>query len=103
TWVAVVGGRLDWGRLAAALAGLDWRVYVGVVGLYALAQAASSWRWRMLAGVLGFGGSPARYAAYYFIGMFFNLLLPSSVGGDVVRAWYLARQGDGPPEGKYLA
>jgi uncharacterized membrane protein YbhN (UPF0104 family) len=28
--------------------------------------------------------------AYYFIGMFFNLALPTSVGGDVVRAWYLA-------------
>jgi uncharacterized protein (TIRG00374 family) len=101
--LSILAWRIDWARLAVAVAGIDWRVYLIVVGLYALAQAASSWRWRLLAGVLGFGGSPARYAAYYFIGMFFNLLLPSSVGGDVVRAWYLARQGDGPPEGKYLA
>ncbi len=101
--LALLAWRVDWRQLAAAVTGLDGRVYLIVIGLYALAQAASSWRWRMLAGVLGFGGSPARYAAYYFIGMFFNLLLPSSVGGDVVRAWYLARQGDGPPTGKYLA
>ncbi len=47
----------------------------------------------MLSGVLGFGGSLARYLAYYFIGMLFNLFLPTSVGGDVVRAWYLRRPG----------
>jgi len=28
---------------------------------------------------------------YYFVGMFFNLFLPTSVGGDVVRTWRLAR------------
>src|SRR5262249_49915989 len=27
---------------------------------------------------------------YYFIGMFWNLVLPTSVGGDVVRGWCLA-------------
>src|SRR5207302_10453859 len=29
------------------------------------------------------------FIAYYYVGMFFNLVLPTSVGGDVVRAWYL--------------
>jgi uncharacterized membrane protein YbhN (UPF0104 family) len=101
--LAVLAGRVEWGRLATAVAGLDGRVWPLAVGLFALAQVLSSWRWRMLAGVAGFGGPPARYVAYYFIGMFFNLLLPTSVGGDVVRAWYLANQGDGPPAGKYLA
>ena len=33
---------------------------------------------------------PLRHlVGYYFIGMYFSLLLPTSVGGDVVRAWYL--------------
>jgi uncharacterized membrane protein YbhN (UPF0104 family) len=36
---------------------------------------------------------------FYFIGMYFNLLLPTSVGGDVVRAWYL----DGQSGKKLLA
>ena len=70
-----------------------WRILGSVallaVGLYLATQAVSALRWRLLAGVHGFGGSTARYVAYYFIGMFFNLVLPTSVGGDVVRAWYL--------------
>jgi uncharacterized membrane protein YbhN (UPF0104 family) len=31
------------------------------------------------------------YIGYYFVGNFFNLILPTSVGGDVARAWYLGR------------
>src|SRR5262249_35673261 len=38
---------------------------------------------------LGFDGSWWRYTSYYFIGMYFNIILPTSVGGDVVRVWYL--------------
>jgi glycosyltransferase 2 family protein len=58
-------------------------------------QVVSSLRWRLLARVAGFDGSPLRFVGYYFIGMFFNLALPTSVGGDVVRVWYLAGQ-EGP-------
>jgi len=31
---------------------------------------------------------------YYLIGMFFNLFAPSTVGGDVTRVYYLARDGE---------
>jgi uncharacterized membrane protein YbhN (UPF0104 family) len=101
--LAVLAWRVDWGRLGGAMAGLDWSVWALAVGLYVLAQGVSGLRWRMLARVAGFGGSTARYVSYYFIGMFFNLLLPTSVGGDVVRVWYLARQAEGPPEGRTVA
>ncbi len=58
----------------------------------------------MLARVQGFGGSPGRYLAYYFIGMFFNLLLPTSIGGDMVRTWYLVtREGSALPREKRRA
>ena len=38
-----------------------------------------------------------QFIGFYFIGMFFNLLLPTSVGGDVVRAWYLDAARAGAP------
>ena len=64
----------------------------------------SSLRWRLMARAQGFDGSPLRYVGYYFIGMFFNLALPTSVGGDVVRVWYLAgHDGAGPASGRRLA
>jgi uncharacterized membrane protein YbhN (UPF0104 family) len=90
----VLAWRLDWNRVVAAFRSLDGRLWWAALGVYFIAQVASSLRWRLLAGALGLGGSLGRYTAYYFIGMFFNLVLPTSVGGDVVRAWYLSRQGD---------
>jgi uncharacterized membrane protein YbhN (UPF0104 family) len=39
---------------------------------------------------MGFQQSLGRFSSIYFVGMFFNLFLPTSVGGDAVRAVYLA-------------
>src|SRR5262249_16706501 len=63
--------------------------WMGAVALYVGAQVVSALRWRWLAEPLGFRRPLAEFTAFYFIGMYFNLFLPTSVGGDVVRAWYL--------------
>jgi uncharacterized membrane protein YbhN (UPF0104 family) len=102
--LAVVAWRLDWSHVAAAFRHLDVGYFLGAVLLYVFLQVASSLRWRLLARVQGFDGPLFRYVAYYFIGMFFNLALPTSVGGDVVRVWYLAGlEGPGPAAGRRLA
>jgi glycosyltransferase 2 family protein len=59
---------------------------------YLVGQALSSLRWALLAWPLGFRNPMKDFAIYYFIGMFFNLFAPSTVGGDVSRAYYLAQQ-----------
>lgn len=89
----LVAWRLDWEQLGGAFARLDLRLWAAAVLVYALAQLVSSLRWRLLSAPLGIVASYPRHVALYFIGMFFNLVLPTSVGGDVVRAWYLAREG----------
>jgi uncharacterized membrane protein YbhN (UPF0104 family) len=86
SWLA---WRTDWGRLREAFAQLHFTFWAVAVGVYLLAQAVSAWRWQLLARPLGFTESLPRFTAFYFIGMYFNLLLPTSVGGDVVRAWCL--------------
>jgi uncharacterized membrane protein YbhN (UPF0104 family) len=99
--LAALAWRLDWGQLAAAFAGLDWARWGAAAGLLLLAQVASAVRWQLMARAAGLGGSWRQYQAYYFIGMLFNVVLPTSVGGDVVRAWYLARQpGPSPASGR---
>ena len=45
----------------------------------------------MLTRPLGIRTSFKDLAVYYFIGMFFNLFAPSTVGGDVSRVYYLAK------------
>jgi uncharacterized membrane protein YbhN (UPF0104 family) len=81
--------RTDWVQIAQALRHLRLELGLAAVGLYVLIQLVSSVRWQLLARPLGFHQSLGRFTSYYFIGMFFNLVLPTSVGGDVVRAWYL--------------
>jgi uncharacterized membrane protein YbhN (UPF0104 family) len=77
---------------------------LAAVLLYLCAQVVSGLRWRLLARAQGFDGSGLRYIAYTFIGTFFNLALPTSVGGDVVRVWYLSGSaGAGPSTGRRLA
>src|SRR5207245_470762 len=58
---------------------------------YLVAQVTSALRWQLLARPLGFPGTLGRFTAIYFIGTYFNLFLPTSVGGDVLRAWYVDR------------
>jgi uncharacterized membrane protein YbhN (UPF0104 family) len=83
----------DWEHVRQAFGQLRWGLWIAALGLYVTTQAASSLRWQWLAQPLGFQQPLRRYLSYYFVGMYFNLLLPTSVGGDVVRAWYLARSG----------
>jgi uncharacterized membrane protein YbhN (UPF0104 family) len=102
--LAVLAWRLDWRQVGAAFAHLNVALWLLAVAAYAAIQALSSLRWRMLARVQGYDGPLGAFVAYYFIGMFFNLVLPTSVGGDVVRVWYLAnRDGTGPREGRRMA
>jgi uncharacterized membrane protein YbhN (UPF0104 family) len=81
--------RTDWSQITAAFARLHVGLWLAAVALYAFTQIVSAQRWQWLARPLGFSRPLSHYAGFYFIGMYFNLMLPTSVGGDVVRACYL--------------
>lgn len=53
--------------------------------------AAGSYRWGMLLAAQGVKLSRVSVFMYYMVGMFFNNFLPSTVGGDFVKAFYLSR------------
>lgn len=85
----VLAWRLDWSQLRDAFVALDVRLWLAALVALVVAQLVSSLRWQLLAAPMHFADSYGRYVRLYFVGMFFNLVLPTSVGGDVVRAWYL--------------
>lgn len=87
--LAWLGWRTDWGKVSESFARLRVDLWLGAVGMYVAAQAVSGYRWKLLAEPLGFRRSWRDFTSYYFIGTFFNMFLPTSVGGDVVRALYL--------------
>jgi uncharacterized membrane protein YbhN (UPF0104 family) len=89
--LGVLAWRIEIGEVTRTLSTVGWQWWLAALGCYLFAQVVSSVRWLWLAQPLGFTHSLNAYVGFYFVGNFFNLILPTSIGGDVARAWYLAR------------
>ncbi len=88
--------KVDVGTLWDRLSGANlWWVALGV-GCYAAGQLTSAWRWWLLLPPVKLAVPYLRVAAFYFIGMFFNIFLPTIVGGDAVKAILLSRETGAP-------
>jgi glycosyltransferase 2 family protein len=86
--------RIHFEHFLSTLAGADFTyVALGLI-VYFATQLGSALRWTVLARPLGFETRYRDLSFYYLIGMFFNLFAPSTVGGDVTRVYYLARDGE---------
>src|ERR687885_1930959 len=81
-----LAGRMDWGQVAAAFRSLRWGDWLAALAVFLVTQMVSALRWQWFARPLGFTEPLRRFVGLYFVGMFFNLLLPTSIGGDAVRA-----------------
>lgn len=49
----------------------------------------SSWKWQILLSAQGIKVSLGKLVVLYLVGIFFNNIMPSNVGGDVIRAYEL--------------
>jgi uncharacterized membrane protein YbhN (UPF0104 family) len=87
--LAFFGWRTDWGGVVDRFTNLHLGMWFAALGLLVLVLAGSIWRWQICARALGFDCTLAQYGAYYLIGAYFNLVLPTSVGGDAMRVAYL--------------
>jgi uncharacterized protein (TIRG00374 family) len=52
----------------------------------------TAWRWNLLMRGVGLVMGFLRTVRLTFIGGFFNMAVPGSTGGDVVKAWYAAKE-----------
>jgi len=92
-WIA---SSLNFDALAISFGRLDGQSVIAATLLIAVQSVIIGWRWHRIVALLG-GRLPATRAVHLvFIGLFFNQALPSSVGGDAVRVWYLHRDGTAP-------
>ncbi len=67
-------------------------VILGIaLALYFLAIGLSVLKWNILVRAQNIHVSFSDLLVYYFVGLFFGNLLPSNIGGDVVRAYGLIR------------
>ena len=93
--------RIDIGAVCAAFASIPFFYWFAAFFLYLSSQIISSIRWFIIARTLGFGGEFLTYLKFYFVGMYFNLFLPSAIGGDVLKAFFLSRGGNGKLRASY--
>ncbi|HMO37103.1 MAG TPA: lysylphosphatidylglycerol synthase transmembrane domain-containing protein [Gemmatales bacterium] len=91
---AIVAGylasKLNWSVLGKLFSELHLGLVVLAFITIQVGQSFSSLRWQWLAQPLGFRDSYTRFRTLFYVGTFFNLFLPTSIGGDAVRAWLLA-------------
>ena len=86
-WIIERGG-IDWNSLKGALAPVPFLV---LGGLTILGVLIANLRWQVLLNGQGFHLGVRETFPLTLIGMFFNYAMPGSVGGDIVKGFYLAR------------
>ncbi len=89
--LAYLASRIDVRSVAQLMAAASWGWVASALLLYLALQGLCAWRWLLLARVVSLEGTWSRFVRYYYVGMFFNLFLPTGVGGDVYRCYYVAR------------
>jgi uncharacterized membrane protein YbhN (UPF0104 family) len=91
--LGLVLARLEIGSAARALADVGPLPVVAAFAAYVASQWLSAMRWNWVLRSAGLNLDGGLAAKYYFIGMFFSLFAPSTVGGDLARVFYVRRRG----------
>lgn len=87
-WVAK---GMNFGKVGEAFSRVSWFVLVEVVVIFILSQIILALRWWLFMRAWDIHIAPMSAIKLTFLGLYFNNFLPGSVGGDVVRAWYVAK------------
>jgi glycosyltransferase 2 family protein len=85
-----VFGRIDLTKTAEVLSKANLWLLSAAVILFLGSSAVTAYRWQKLAQAVGLFKPVNQLLQYCFVGLFFNLFLPSTVGGDVSRCYYLS-------------
>jgi hypothetical protein len=91
--------RLDWTQFGQTLMGARWGFLVPIYLLFFANTAISAWKWRLLLAADGIRPGYRVLLATYWVGTFFNMFLPSSIGGDAYRIYDIARRSARSAEG----
>jgi len=79
--------RAEPGKLLRTIQTLPLSIFLGCAALYGVASLISIVRWRGLLRAEGIRLALGRLTLIYFEAAFFNLFLPSLIGGDIFRAY----------------
>ncbi len=84
-------GKQDWEKLLGVFQTLKPIPFVVTALVCVLSQVLLAMRWWILLWAQKIHISFWTAVRLHFLGLFYNNIMPSSVGGDVLRAWYVAK------------
>ncbi|MGH2570356.1 MAG: lysylphosphatidylglycerol synthase transmembrane domain-containing protein [bacterium] len=82
-------------EIGAVLAGANFWWIVAAFLVNSAGNGLGAWRWQLLLRSQGRRIPILQLTGSYFVGLFFNMFLPSTIGGDVARATSAKRRGGG--------
>jgi uncharacterized membrane protein YbhN (UPF0104 family) len=83
--LAVALRQVHWSDLRAALSNVQPAWLLLAFGLFILGVVVRAVRWQVLLNALGVRRPLRELTLWYFVGGFFNMILPTGFGGDAVR------------------
>ena len=90
--LAVVLAYADVGAVVDALRDADWSWFVVAVAVMAVAAVVGALRWRVLLHEAGVDVSVLRAVKTFAGALVLNNALPTAVGGDAVRTWFVGKE-----------
>ncbi|TGE34588.1 lysylphosphatidylglycerol synthase transmembrane domain-containing protein [Desulfosporosinus sp. Sb-LF] len=88
---------IDWSQIIVMLVGIKLKWLVVAIVWIVLAMVVSTVKWQVITKAQGLKVSFSELWRAYWVGIFFNNFLPSSIGGDALRILWVAKlSGDSP-------
>ena len=66
--------------------------YLAAILVYYIVQVFSAYRWFLLLKPINLKTRFTKILSFYYLGMYFNFFLPTAIGGDAVRVYYLHKE-----------
>jgi hypothetical protein len=90
--LALLFRNFDWTAFGSIVSRLPMWFYAVSFVVLAAGQALYVFKWWLVLGAMGLRVSFLRLGEQYLVGIFFNNFLPTMIGGDTARVYYLGRQ-----------
>ena len=89
-----LSGGQRWSNLTKIFLQMNLWVFAACLGVFIVGQIVVGLRWWLLLRTQSIFISFWAAVRLHFLGLFYNNFMPSSVGGDLIRAWYVTRHTD---------
>ncbi len=96
--LALLLRQIGWQQTLETLSKARFSYLAAAFVLYLVGIVVRAYRWQILLSALRMDIPLANLTVLYFVGTFFNNILPTGIGGDVVRVYELSKQSKRPIE-----